>query len=122
MSRIEKGLFMSWRQKFVWIVICGFLLGKVWAGPSSINGYPTVSLHDIPEPLQELYISYKPEMNQYSHCATAFDSHSDGEKMAFRCSIYIKMSAEGERRAMHYCEEIRAEHKIAMPCRLVIEP
>jgi hypothetical protein len=67
-------------------------------------------------------MTYKPEMNQFSHCAAAFDSHSDGEKMAFRCSIYIKMSAEGERRAMNYCEEKRAEHKINSPCRLVVEP
>lgn len=113
---------MSRDQKWMWVVCWSFWFGTVWAGSGSINGYPTVSLHDIPQPLQELYMSYKPEMNQYSHCAAAFDSHSDGEKMAFRCSIYIKMSAEGERRAMHYCEEKRAEHKINTPCRLVVEP
>jgi hypothetical protein len=56
-----------------------------------------------------------------SHCAAAFDSHSDGEKMVFRCSIHIKMSAEGERRAMKYCEEKRAEKNIKAPCRLVHE-
>ena len=113
---------MSRYQKWMWVVCWSFWLGGAWAGSGSINGYPTVSLQNIPQPLQELYMSYKPEMNQYSHCAVAFDSHSDGEKMAFRCSIYIKMSAEGERRAMHYCEEKRAEHKINTPCRLVVEP
>jgi hypothetical protein len=41
--------------------------------------------------------------------------------MAFRCSIHIKMSAEGERRAMRYCEEKRAEKGIRMPCKLVEE-
>jgi hypothetical protein len=84
--------------------------------------YPAISLHEIPEPLQEQFMKLKPEMTQYSHCATAFDSHSDGEKMAFRCSIYIKMSAEGERRAMRYCEERRSELKINAPCKLIVEP
>ena len=34
----------------------------------------------------------------------------------------VPLTAEGERRAMHYCEEKRAEHKINTPCRLVVEP
>ena len=83
--------------------------------------YPSVELRALPQGLQELYQKTKPEMNDKSHCATAFDSHSDGEKMVFRCSIYIKMSAEGERRAMRYCEESRKERKIQAPCRLVVE-
>jgi hypothetical protein len=41
--------------------------------------------------------------------------------MAFRCSIHIKMAAEGERRAMRYCEEKRKENNIKMPCKLVYE-
>jgi hypothetical protein len=31
------------------------------------------------------------------------------------------MSAEGERRAMIYCEEKREEKNIKAPCRLVVE-
>jgi hypothetical protein len=31
------------------------------------------------------------------------------------------MAAEGERRAMRYCEEKRAEKGIRMPCKLVLE-
>ena len=102
--------------------ILPFYASTSTAQQKAIGPYPTVSLRDIPQPLQELYMTYKPEMNAYSHCAAAFDGHTDGEKMAFRCSIYIKMSAEGERRAMHYCEEKRAEHKINAPCRLIVEP
>ena len=95
----------------------------VWACTSfAASPYPSIGLHEIPESLQEQYMKLKPEMTQYSHCATAFDSHSDGEKMAFRCSIYIKMSAEGERRAMRYCEDRRVEQKINAPCKLITEP
>jgi hypothetical protein len=83
--------------------------------------FPTVPLSELPDPLRSVWKELKPEMTEMSHCAAAFDSHSDGEKMAFRCSIHIKMSAEGERRAMKYCEEKRAEKNIKSPCRLVRE-
>ncbi len=86
-----------------------------------IGNYPSIQLSELPDPLRSVWKELKPEMNEMSHCAAAFDSHSDGEKMAFRCSIHIKMSAEGERRAMRYCEEKRAEKGIKMPCKLVEE-
>jgi hypothetical protein len=86
-----------------------------------IGPYPTIQLSELPDPLRSVWKELKPEMNEMSHCAAAFDSHSDGEKMAFRCSIHIKMSAEGERRAMRYCEEKREEKGIKMPCKLVEE-
>jgi hypothetical protein len=60
-------------------------------------------------------------MQPTSHCAAAFDSNTDTDKMVMKCSIHIKMSAEGERRAMRYCDEQRAERKIKSPCRLVEE-
>jgi hypothetical protein len=113
---------MSRLKNLMWVFCLNVGFGCAWAVSGSINGYPTVSLHDIPQPLQELYKSYKPEMNPFSHCAAAFDGHSDGQKMVLRCSIYIKMSAEGERRAMQHCEEKRSEQKIIAPCRLVVEP
>lgn len=83
--------------------------------------FPQISLRELPDPLRSVWFELKPEMTPMSHCATAFDSHTDGERMVFRCSIHIKMSAEGERRAMRYCEEKRAEKNIKMPCKLVIE-
>ena len=87
----------------------------------SIGNYPRIPLSELPDPLRSVWKELKPEMNENSHCAAAFDSHSDGEKMAFRCSIHIKMSAEGERRAIRYCEEKRQEKGIKMPCKLVEE-
>jgi hypothetical protein len=115
--------FMSF--KLSWVVACllvfsfGSFPALTYAKP--IGNYPTVDLRELPDPLRSVYKELKPEMTEMSHCAAAFDSHSDGEKMVFRCSIHIKMSAEGERRAMRYCEERRAEKGIKAPCRLVQE-
>jgi hypothetical protein len=96
-----------------------------WMGVAAlakpIGPYPFMHVSELPDSLRSVWKELKPEMNEMSHCAAAFDSHSDGEKMAFRCSIHIKMSAEGERRAMRYCEEKRAEKGIKMPCKLVEE-
>lgn len=91
------------------------------AAAKPIGPYPSMPVSELPDPLRSVWKELKPEMTPMSHCAAAFDSHSDGEKMAFRCSIHIKMSAEGERRAMRYCEEKRAEKGIKMPCKLVEE-
>ena len=101
------------------------VLALTWMGVAAlakpIGPYPFMHVSELPDSLRSVWKELKPEMNEMSHCAAAFDSHSDGEKMAFRCSIHIKMSAEGERRAMRYCEEKRAEKGIKMPCKLVEE-
>ncbi|MEN9587775.1 MAG: hypothetical protein RIT15_1350 [Pseudomonadota bacterium] len=102
-------------------LVYAFVLVGVAAVAKPIGPYPSIHLSELPDPLRSVWKELKPEMNENSHCATAFDSHSDGEKMAFRCSIHIKMSAEGERRAMRYCEEKREEKGIKMPCKLVEE-
>ena len=102
-------------------LVYAFALVGVAAFAKPIGPYPSIHLSELPDPLRSVWKELKPEMNENSHCATAFDSHSDGEKMAFRCSIHIKMSAEGERRAMRYCEEKRVEKGIKMPCKLVEE-
>jgi hypothetical protein len=102
-------------------LFCGFALIGFAALAKPIGPYPYMHVSELPDSLRSVWKELKPEMNEMSHCAAAFDSHSDGEKMAFRCSIHIKMSAEGERRAMRYCEEKRAEQGIKMPCKLVEE-
>ncbi|WP_146179012.1 hypothetical protein [Limnohabitans sp. Rim8] len=102
-------------------VACALVLIGFAALAKPIGNYPSIHLSELPDSLRSVWKELKPEMNEMSHCAAAFDSHSDGEKMAFRCSIHIKMSAEGERRAMRYCEEKRAEKGIKMPCKLVEE-
>jgi len=102
-------------------LVCALALIGFAVSAKPIGNYASIHLSELPDPLRSVWKELKPEMNENSHCAAAFDSHSDGEKMAFRCSIHIKMSAEGERRAMRYCEEKRAEKGIRMPCKLVEE-
>jgi hypothetical protein len=103
------------------ILISGFVAFVLMGMRVGAAAYPTVPLNELPDAMRSAWKEQKPEMTPMSHCAAAFDSHSDGEKMVFRCSIHIKMSAEGERRAMKYCEEKRAEKNIKAPCRLVQE-
>ena len=102
-------------------LICALALTGFAALAKPIGNYPSIHLSELPDSLRAVWKELKPEMTPMSACATAFDSHSDGEKMAFRCSIHIKMAAEGERRAMRYCEEKRKENNIKMPCKLVYE-
>jgi hypothetical protein len=97
-------------------LLCASLLGVATAG-----NYPVVKVKSLPDDLRQVWNNLKPEMQATSHCAAAYDSQTDANKMVLKCSIYIKMSAEGERRAMRYCEEERAERRIKSPCRLVEE-
>ena len=41
--------------------------------------------------------------------------------MILQCSVYIRLAAEGERRALRYCEAKREELHIKGPCRIVTE-
>lgn len=88
---------------------------------SAHGPFPTVHVKDLPDALRANWISLKPEMLDTSHCAAAYDSNTDGDRMVFKCSIHIKMAHEGARRAMRYCEEARSERRIKMPCKLVVE-
>lgn len=101
----------------IWLLLAVLACGLAQASST----FPVVHLKDLPEPLRLHWAGLKPEMQSTSHCAAAFDSHSDTNKMVMKCSIYIKMSAEGERRAMRYCNEERVERNIKGPCRLVQE-
>lgn len=82
---------------------------------------PRVHLRELPDNLRQIWRDTQPQMTESSRCAAAFDSHSDPAKMSLQCSVYIRMGAEGERRAMRYCEEKRQELQIKAPCRVVIE-
>jgi hypothetical protein len=83
--------------------------------------HPTMKVRELPEVLRSQWVQTKPEMNSNSHCAAAFDSHTDFDRMTLKCSIYIKLGAEGARRAMRYCEDDREKKHIHGPCRLVEE-
>ena len=99
----------------------GLTLTVAAAMACATSVYPTVKLKDLPQGLRNEYLQQKPQMNKESRCAATYDSHNQADKMNLMCSIYIRMAAEGERRAMHYCEEKRAELKIQGACRIVVE-
>jgi hypothetical protein len=84
-------------------------------------GFPTVPLSQLPEPLRNNHMKAKPDMTDRSRCAAAFDSSSEFDKMTLQCSIYVRMAAEGARRAMAHCEEKRLSQHIHGPCRIVVE-
>ena len=102
-----------------WTAGLALAMAASWA--TAASPYPTVKLKDLPDHLRNEFAQQKPQMTRESRCAAAYDSHNQVDKMSLMCSIYIRMAAEGERRAMHYCEEKRAELKIQGACRVVVE-
>ena len=80
-----------------------------------------VHYHDLPSPIQEAYRREKPNLGEIGRCVTSYDSSSDQEKMIFTCSIYVKMSAVAERKAMERCEQMKTKRGIKAPCRVIQE-
>jgi len=89
-----------------------------WAG----NPPPTISAQQLPPPLMALYAKEKPDLGRYGHCSAAFDSRTDGMKMAISCSIYVRLSAQGERLSLKLCGERAELLKIKSPCMLIVDP
>lgn len=89
--------------------------------PAWANKVASVQVRELPQALKQHWQLSKPEMSATSRCAAAWDSHTDTQKMTLDCSIYIRMAAEGERRALAYCEEKRQKLQIHAPCRIVTE-
>jgi hypothetical protein len=100
------------------LAISTLLAGLTHATPYE---YPTVNLHDIPHALQEGYKHEKPNLGDIGRCVVAYDSSVAEDKMIFTCSIYVKMSAVAERKAMERCEGMRASKGIKGPCRVIKE-
>lgn len=89
--------------------------------PCASAGAETMPVRQLPDALKEVWAKNKPDMNENSRCAAAFDSPYDQSRMIMRCSIYMRMGAEAERRALAYCEEERKRTGVASPCRIVKE-
>lgn len=92
-----------------------------WPVHAGTSAFDTVDVRRLPDVLRGQWNSTKPEMNANSRCAAAFDSHSDPDKMILSCSVYMRMGAAAERRAMGYCEEQRSRKGVHMPCKIVTE-
>jgi len=73
----------------------------------------------LPEALRQQWNELRPSFNENSRCAAVWDAGGDAAKQALKCSIYMRMGSEAERRAMAACEEFRQEHKIRAACRLI---
>ena len=101
-----------------------FTLWVIW-GTLAYAGdpykFPYVALHDLPSPLQEAFRNEKPHLGDIGRCAASFDSSMDQEKMVFTCSIYVKMSAVAERKAMERCDQMKTGRGIKAPCKVITE-
>jgi hypothetical protein len=73
----------------------------------------------LPNSLQLSWQANKPSLGKFGQCAAAFDSKTDDAKMAFACSVYVKLSAVAERKAIQHCDEQRETRHIKAPCQLV---
>lgn len=98
------------------------LFAALIVGSGAVYGqqHPTMRWAELPELLKEQWRSLATEMNDNSRCAAAFDGSSDASRMILKCSIYIRMAAEGARRAMKYCEDERLRLGVRAPCRVVV--
>ena len=117
---IQKGKHMKTVSKYIsiiGIVLFSFNTSGLYAKTSGT--YPIVHYREVPAPIQELYNRNEPDLGDVGSCATAFDSLSDDDKMVFTCSIYIKILAEGERRAIKRCEEMKQPKNIKAACRII---
>ena len=93
------------------------LLSALLAQPALATD--TVAPGQLPDALQGMWRNYLPDLGELGRCAVAYDSHTDRDKMVFTCSVGIRITAEGERRSMARCEEMRSAKSIRAACRLV---
>ena len=73
----------------------------------------------LPNSLQLSWQANKPSLGKFGQCAAAFDSKTDDAKMAFACSVYVKLASVAERKAIQHCDEQRETRRIKAPCQLV---
>jgi hypothetical protein len=88
-----------------------------WGHPALATD--SVNPAQLPDALQGMWRNYQPDLGELGRCAVAYDSHTDRDKMVFTCSVGIRITAEGERRALARCEEMRTAKSIRSACRLV---
>ncbi len=101
------------------IVLIAFFLVFSASSSWAYENPPTIPSQQLPLPLQELWAKNKPELGPYGHCATAYDSRTNGDKMVFKCDMYVRLSAEGARRALAHCREDSLKRGIKAPCKVI---
>ena len=108
-------------KKFLLLIFYASLCALSTTSIAEPYVYPSVHLHDLPGALQEAYRHEKPNLGEIGRCVTSYDSSMDQEKMIFTCSIYVKMSAVAERKAMERCEQMKEKRNIKGPCKVIKE-
>ena len=83
------------------------------------EGHKHIAPELLPNSLQLSWQANKPSLGKFGQCAAAFDSRTDDAKMAFACSVYVKLTAVAERKAIQHCDEQRVARQIKAPCQLV---
>jgi hypothetical protein len=83
------------------------------------DAHSLISSELLPMSLQTSWQVNKPQLGKFGHCAAAFDSRTDDNKMAFACSIYVKLDAVAQRKAIQHCDEQRVARNIKAPCQLI---
>lgn len=105
----------------------GLKLFSVWVGLFFLlplsglaeEGRKHIAPELLPNSLQLSWQANKPSLGKFGQCAAAFDSKTDDAKMAFACSVYVKLTAVAERKAIQHCDEQRVVRQIKAPCQLV---
>jgi len=103
------------RLSLLMIALC-FGLGDF---PANADEPTRIAAELLPKSLQMSWQINKPQLGKFGKCAAAFDSRTEDAKMAFACSIYVKLSAVAERKAIQHCDEQRQARGIKAPCQLV---
>ncbi len=104
-------------QRTTWMALLFWLSLPAHVGASEVHEHIAAEL--LPMSLQVSWNSNKPHLGKFGHCAAAFDSRTDDGKMAFACSIYVKLSAVAQRKAIQHCDEQREARHIKAPCQLI---
>jgi hypothetical protein len=98
----------------------GLILSLVIVMPAGANEeFKHIAAEMLPSSLQTSWQVNKPQLGKFGHCAAAFDSRTDDAKMAFACSIYVKLKAVAQRKAIQHCDEQRETRHIKAPCQLI---
>ena len=93
---------------------------SLWPFPAlAEEGRKHIAPELLPNSLQLSWQANKPSLGKFGQCAAAFDSKTDDAKMAFACSVYVKLTAVAERKAIQHCDEQREARRIKAPCQLV---
>ena len=103
--------------KMFFVCVACLLLWPFWALAEEERKHIAPEL--LPRALQLSWQVNKPSLGKFGQCAAAFDSRTEDAKMAFACSMYVKLTAVAERKAIQHCDEQRVARQIKAPCQLV---